>query len=123
VPRPQRFKKGFTSLARDRSRRELPGQPDRRAHLLDVRPAAGTRAQVRFESTTFGRIEDVLEVVGDQFHEFLARHLITLHVHCPASRYRSSAARTRARARWSRTRWLVSLIERTPHTSADVIPS
>lgn len=66
-----------------------------------------------------------IQVVGDQLHELPACHFSARAMHllfCHCCRYLSIAARTRERARCSRTRSLVSEIASTLRTSAPGYP-
>src|SRR5262245_30490437 len=81
---------------------------------------------MRFEARTVDVRQAVPQVVGDELHELAAGHLgkvVVDHVGSAASKYCSSALRTFERARWSSTRWLVSLRPRTLHASSAGIPS
>src|SRR3954453_11418734 len=74
---------------------------DRQADLLDVEDAALAEAQVVLEGRDFRRGQRALEVVRHELDDLLAGDVSHAGAH---GRCSSIAARTRDRARWSRTR-------------------
>src|SRR5438093_11385210 len=52
--------------------RQTAGELDRRPHLLEIRPAAVARLNVRLEASALLGWKRVLEVVRDELHELLA---------------------------------------------------
>src|SRR6185312_391854 len=90
-------------LRRQRFRREPAGEHDRLADLLEIGRATGAAGEVLVETGRLLGRERSLEVVGHELDELLAAELFDVHAHA-CSRYESSAARTFARARCSKTR-------------------
>jgi hypothetical protein len=86
------------------------------ADLGEVGAAVRAAAEVPLKTTPLSAREPSFEVVGDQFYCLLANKIPPPRLHRPHPPSRSSMA-WRARARWSRTCWLASLIPSTVHTS------
>src|SRR4029079_13086901 len=102
-PFPERGEQPRPELRRQLLRLDRPRHPDHRPYLLDVVRAVRAACEMRVEGRVELGVHRALEIVGDHLDDLLTDQLVRL-THRSSSRYRSNAARTFARARWSSTR-------------------
>src|SRR5688572_14200316 len=97
----------LASFGRERLFGQTPEYANRLAKLFQVGPAGLALREMRLEPRPVDRREPVLEIVGHELHQLPARQFRQVrhdHVASVAAKYRSSALRTRERARCSSTR-------------------
>ena len=101
---------------------------DEPAHVLEVAGAAVALGEVRLEADAFGLGQRAVEVVGHELDELAAHERVADLVAASPAHQRltsingMSAARTRARARCSSTRWLTSVSPSSSQTSTEGAP-
>jgi hypothetical protein len=73
---PEDLEKSVTRLGLDRFRWEPTHSSNGLAHLLEVRAAPRALRQMRFELSARTQWQVILEIVGDELHELLARQIV-----------------------------------------------
>src|SRR5690242_20190952 len=107
-PAAERVEQRLLDLGGERFFRKLPERTNRLAELIHVGAAGVAGRKVLLEAGAIRRRQPIFQILRNQLDQLAARHfrevLVVDHVVFFPPRYRSSALRTRERARCNNTR-------------------